>query len=709
MPMGNKLADLFVRVSADNKPLQQGLRMIHATLSQSMRGFHSIVSSGMRAALSPLGVLGIGGGAVGLGLLGRKIVGDASTFRDEMNKSLAIMSGVTAEMRGDLTDVAREVSRQWGISNAEVAQSYFYLASAGLDASKSIGVLNDMAQFATAGNFSMKEATDMLTDALSALGQASDDPKQYAANMRALADQMVKGNTLANTSVQQLSEALTNRAAAAMKTFNVATEEGIGVLLAMADAGNKGRRAGQQFTMMLQGLTNAQAAEGEAFEKYGIQLYEEGTGKFLGMVNMIRQFEQAFAGASEQQMVAAAREMKLPLEAMQVLMSLMGQSQKIQQNYIASLRQASGETARLADANASSFAATVGKMRAEMADFWLVFAGDREGAGVLLPVLGEVSKLITSITRKLREGLQDRMSAISKITERVVGFFRVLREAVETSGGIGEMFRRMSTEITDVAGTFWRVMVKGVEEFGPVIAANLGGYLGKALEVVWDAFSSQAGQQLARQVASASLPAFMPQGSKNLILDKLLPGTAGMETIADRMRTGFAEAWGGEKTMAEASRAFSGFVSDQFQELGRRQRERAGPPRAPKRGPMPPTPAQDFYSLFGGDFDAWIGGQRPPAPPPPDRTEMMLQRRAMMLDRQRAGLEAELEKGGGSTFTGVSEMWKAVQKSAFDAETRKHQKKLEKELEANRVASEETADHLKAIREKEGSALEGSV
>src|SRR6056297_1120958 len=134
-------------------------------------------------------------------LLGGAITKIGMDFEDSLNQSIAIMDDVDEAMREKMAKTAREVASEMDVSNKEAAESFYYLASAGLDAEQSIAALGQVAEFATAGQFDMSTATDLLTDAQSALGLTVDDTVQNMENMARVSDVLVKANTLANASV----------------------------------------------------------------------------------------------------------------------------------------------------------------------------------------------------------------------------------------------------------------------------------------------------------------------------------------------------------------------------------------------------------------------------------------------------------------------------------------------------------------------------
>ena len=136
-------------------------------------------------------------------------------FDDAMTQSLAIMDTNVAQQQA-MKEAALETSRSTLISATESAEAFFFLASAGLSAEQSVAALPQVAKFAQAGMFDMATATDLATDAQSALGLTVKDAEQNLENLTRVTDVLVRGNQLANSSVQQFSEALTNKAGASL-------------------------------------------------------------------------------------------------------------------------------------------------------------------------------------------------------------------------------------------------------------------------------------------------------------------------------------------------------------------------------------------------------------------------------------------------------------------------------------------------------------
>jgi len=149
-------------------------------------------------------------------------------FDAALQQSVSIMGDVSDALRNDMADAAREVAKTTTFSAEQAAESFYFLASAGLDATASITAMPKVAQFAQAGMFDMARATDLLTDAQSALGLTiRDDAIANMEEMVRVSDVLVRANTLANASVEQFSVALTTKSGAALRALNKDMEEGV--------------------------------------------------------------------------------------------------------------------------------------------------------------------------------------------------------------------------------------------------------------------------------------------------------------------------------------------------------------------------------------------------------------------------------------------------------------------------------------------------
>ncbi len=287
-------------------------------------------------------------------------------FDEAMVRSTAIMGDLSDTMRKDLSDAAREVAKVTTFSAEEAAESLFFLASAGLDAEQSIGALPQVAAFAQAGAFDMARATDLLTDAQSALGLSSDDAAENLENMARVSDVFVKANTLANATVEEFSEALTNKAGAALRVLDKDLEEGAAVLAFFADQGVKGASAGEALNIVLRDVTRAAAANADDFNALGLSVLDS-EGNLKNMADVVGEFTRVLGPMSDAQMAATLDQLGLTRAVGNNIRQLLGGEEAIR-DYEQALRDAGGATDEVAEKQLQSFNAQLGLLGSGFAD-----------------------------------------------------------------------------------------------------------------------------------------------------------------------------------------------------------------------------------------------------------------------------------------------------------------------------------------------------
>ncbi len=270
-----------------------------------------------------------------------------ATFDHAMNESLAIMGDVSDEIKKDMADAALEMSTKTIFAAKELAKAYFFLASAGMDAAQSIKALPVVAKFAQAGTFDLATATDLLTDAQTALGLSSKDAIENQKNLIEVSDVLVKANTLANASVLQFSEALTNRAAASLVAVNKEMYEGVAVLAAFADKGVKGQIAGTRLAMMLNALDVAAMKNKKAWEENGLALFDADE-EMRSIGDIIGDLEVKLGTMTTKQKSATLAALGFNVRTKASILTLMGSSEKIKQ-WTEDLKDAGGTTEEVAD------------------------------------------------------------------------------------------------------------------------------------------------------------------------------------------------------------------------------------------------------------------------------------------------------------------------------------------------------------------------
>lgn len=336
------VARLAVSVTANTGNFNKGMDRSR----RGLRGFSRNAKQATLATRALSKVLIAAGGALGALALGRGIIRAAKSvndFNQAMRSSLAIMGDVSVALRRDMTRAAIEVAKTTKFSGEEAAKAFFFLASAGLDARQSIAAMPLVSKFAQAGMFDLAKATDLVTDAQSALGLTVKDAGKNLKNMTRVADVLVKANTLANASVEQFSEALTNKAAAAFKIYGISIEEGVAALAAFADQGKKGADAGTAMDIVLRDLTTRAILASGQMRKYGISVFDS-AGRMRKFFDIISDVERALSKQSAETKKLTLLNIGFQQKSVSNLQTLLGTSEAMREYYTELLR-AGGITA----------------------------------------------------------------------------------------------------------------------------------------------------------------------------------------------------------------------------------------------------------------------------------------------------------------------------------------------------------------------------
>lgn len=328
-------------------------------------------------------------------------------FDSAMTESVAIMDGVTSDVRKEMEAAAKSVSQELTTTSKEAAESYFFLASAGLDAQQSIKALPQVAKFAQAGMFDMAKATDLATDAQSALGLTVDDASQNMRNLTRVTDTLVKANTLANASVQQFSEALTNRAAAALRAANKDIEEGVAVLAAFADQGMKGQRAGEQLARILRILSQEAAKNRDLFQDLGLI---DASGNLASMSDIIKVLTREMKGLSDAEKSAKLEQLGFTARVQSAIKPLLGTADAIKE-YEKGLKNAGGITEQVANKQLKS-------LTAQFNILWNTVVNAGQAIGASISETFDIKGLVKSLQTSIQSGIE-WFNSLSKQTRQV--------------------------------------------------------------------------------------------------------------------------------------------------------------------------------------------------------------------------------------------------------------------------------------------------
>jgi TP901 family phage tail tape measure protein len=263
------LFNLVAKLTLDSSEYDRAMAAAKGTAVKSGDSMVASVNKTKKA----IGVAALGMGAA-MAAFGVSSVKTGMEFDSSMSQVAATMGYSVDEINDktseagktfdQLRNFAQEMGKNTKFSATESADALNYMALAGYDAEKSMRMLPNVLNLAAAGNIDLAAASDMVTDASSALGLTEAETTK-------MIDQMAAAASKSNTSVEQLGQAILTVGGTA-KVLKGGTTELSTALGILADNGTKGAEGG---TALRNVLTSIQGGKFEkTFGELGVQAYD---------------------------------------------------------------------------------------------------------------------------------------------------------------------------------------------------------------------------------------------------------------------------------------------------------------------------------------------------------------------------------------------------------------------------------------------------
>lgn len=218
----------------------------------------------------------------------------AATMGDKSQESIEYM-GKQMTAQEALRETAKKYGRETQFTATQSAEALNYMALAGYKAETAIGMLPNVLNLAAAGHIDLARASDMVTDAGSALGLVMEDGSVDIAKVNTMIDQMAKSASSGNTSVEQLGDAMLALGATG-RDVRGSTAELSQVLTVLADNGIKGSEAGTKLRNIL--LSFQGKKFDKTFGKLGVSV--RGTdGALRPIPDILRDMNKAMEGMNK--------------------------------------------------------------------------------------------------------------------------------------------------------------------------------------------------------------------------------------------------------------------------------------------------------------------------------------------------------------------------------------------------------------------------
>lgn len=219
---------------------------------------------------------------------------------EEQMSTVEALSGATDTEMKELTALAKEMGATTQFTAVEAGQALEYMAMAGWEADDMTAGLSGVMNLAAASGEDLATVSDIVTDALTALGYTADDTGMFV-------DVLAAAATSSNTTVSGLGEAFQYVASTA-GTLGYSAQDLAVALGTMANSGVKGSQAGNALKTALSRMAAPTSAVQSAMDSLGISMTDD-AGNVKSLMEVMQNLRSSI-GAVDVELVDADGNLK---------------------------------------------------------------------------------------------------------------------------------------------------------------------------------------------------------------------------------------------------------------------------------------------------------------------------------------------------------------------------------------------------------------
>ena len=342
-----ELADEIVKLSGklkDNKSELEGAEKAADSFDQTLDDVEDTAKDAnegftvMKGVLADLAATAIKAVVKGMVDLAKATFEAGSNFESAM-ANVAAISGANAEEMAALTAKAKEMGETTKYSATESAEAFKYMAMAGWETEDMLNGISGIMSLAAASGEDLGTTSDIVTDALTAMGYAAGDAGH-------LADVMAAASSNANTNVA-LMGATFQYAAPIVGALGYNMEDTAVAIGLMANAGIKGEKAGTALRSILTRLSAPPKEAAVAMDKLGLSLTDS-EGNMKSLDEIVRELRASFANLSATEATQTAKALA-GKEAMTGLLAVVNATSDDFERLTDAVADSTGEAERMAN------------------------------------------------------------------------------------------------------------------------------------------------------------------------------------------------------------------------------------------------------------------------------------------------------------------------------------------------------------------------
>ena len=471
----------IIKTAQELKRLQEQAVESNAALAKIEDVGSKLQSAGNKISGVGQKLLPVTAAVTGLGTAAVKTTAEFDTSMSQVQATMGITKDAMSALNGEsvntveaLRALAKQMGAETAFSASECADAMNYLALAGYDTQKIYDTLPIVLNLAAAGSIDLASASDMVTDAMSALGMETSEAG-------IMVDQMSKTASTTNTSVAQLGEAILTIGATA-KTIRGGTAELNTALGILANNGIKGAEGGTHLRNVILALQTPTDTAAACMEKLGVETYDS-EGNMRSLNDILGDLNTSMDGmtSAEKQNIIASIFNKTDLASVNSLLASTGDTwDSLQQAIIDS----GGAAQQMADTQMDNLSGQITILKSALEGLAISFGE------LLMPKLRAAAEKVQSFVDKLN-GMNDEQK-------------ETILTIAAVAAAIGPMlilFGKMASKAGAVLKGFSR-LTKGVARLGVKIAGSSG-----SITSLGSALGAAAGSVLAVAAAVGTLVA----------------------------------------------------------------------------------------------------------------------------------------------------------------------------------------------------------
>ena len=427
---------------------------------------NGVTNVGKKVSVASAAVTAMGGAAVKTAADFESSMSQVQATMGITKDSMSTLDGQSVNTMDALSDLAKEMGAKTAFSASECAEALNYLALAGYDTQEMADTLPTVLNLAAAGGLDLASASDMVTDAMSALGMKTSDANK-------MVDQMAKTASSTNTSVGQLGEGILTIGATA-KTVKGGTAELNTALGILANNGIKGAEGGTHLRNVILSLQNPTDGAAKTMEKLGVQTYDS-EGNMRSLNDILGDLNKSMDGmtSAEKANIIATIFNKTDLASVNALLANTGDTWTDLQTAI---ENSGGAAQQMADTQLDNLSGQLTILKSAVEGF-AISIGD-----ALMPMIKNIVAKIQSFVdwlNNLDEGTRQVIVKIGLFVAALGPFLVILGTVISKVGVAMQAFSKLGLKLTSLMSN-----AGGVSGIMGKVGAAIGGISAPVVAVV---------------------------------------------------------------------------------------------------------------------------------------------------------------------------------------------------------------------------------